>query len=105
MGQMMRRSPTEKREIIHLVEHSALLVERTLDELDVPRSSFHRWYRHYQRDGEKGLGPQPPGRRQFWNRLPEAVCGPDCPDGAGSPSGGLASKLSQGPNFSGTNAS
>ena len=42
MGQAMRRSPAEKREIIHLVEHSALPVGRTLDELDVPRSSFSR---------------------------------------------------------------
>ena len=40
----MRRSATEKREIIELVEHSALSVEATLNELDVPRSSFYRWY-------------------------------------------------------------
>jgi hypothetical protein len=37
---MMRRSAAEKREIIHLVEHSALPVQRTLEELDVPSSSF-----------------------------------------------------------------
>lgn len=74
MGQVMRRSPAEKREIIHLVEHSALPVGRTLDELDVPRSSFYRWYRQYQQDGQKGLEPQPSRRRQFWNRLPEPVC-------------------------------
>ena len=74
MGQMMRRSPAEKQEIIHLVEHSALPVGRTLDELDVPRSSFYRWYRQYQQDGQKGLEPQPSKRRQFWNRLPEPVC-------------------------------
>ena len=74
MGQVMRRSAAEKREIIHLVEHSALPVGRTLDELDVPRSSFYRWYRQCQRDGEKGLEPKPSKRRQFWNRLPEPVC-------------------------------
>jgi len=82
VGQMIRRSPAEKREIVHLVEHSALPVGRTLDELDVPRSSFsrkdtgtvYRWYRQYQQDGQKGLEPQPSRRRQFWNRLPESVC-------------------------------
>jgi len=60
MGQMMRRSASEKREIIDLVEHSALPVGRTLAELDVPRSppriggrgSFYRWYQQYQQDGE-----------------------------------------------------
>jgi hypothetical protein len=38
----MRRSAAEKREIIHMVEHCALPVGRTLAELDVPRSSFYR---------------------------------------------------------------
>ena len=68
------RSPAEKREIIHLVEHSALPVGRTLDELDVPRSSHYRWYRQHQQDGQKGSEPQPSRRRQFWNRIPEPVC-------------------------------
>ena len=40
----MSRSQAEKMEIIHLVEHSDLPITRTLEELDVPRSSFHRWY-------------------------------------------------------------
>lgn len=43
----MRRSQKEKREIIHLVEHSELPMKRTLDELNVPRSSFYRWYQKY----------------------------------------------------------
>jgi transposase-like protein len=55
VGQVMRRSPAEKQEIIHLVEHSALPVGRTLDELDVPRSSFYRRYRQYSRTGRRGL--------------------------------------------------
>ena len=37
---MIRRDETEKREIIHLVEHSALSVKKTLDELQVPRSTL-----------------------------------------------------------------
>jgi putative transposase len=71
VGQVMRRSPAEKREIIHLVEHSVLPVGRTLVELDVPRSSFYHWY---HQDGQKGLEPQPSRRRQFWSRLPQVVC-------------------------------
>ena len=74
MGQMMRRSPAEKREIIDLAEHFTLPIGRTLAELDVPRSSFYRWYQQYQQEGEQGLEPQPSKRRQFWNRLPEPVC-------------------------------
>ena len=41
----MRRSQAEKIEIIHLVEHSELSISKTLEELDVPRSTFYRWYR------------------------------------------------------------
>ena len=61
----MRRSAAEKREIIHLVEHSALPVGRTLNERDVSRSSFYRWCRQYQQGGQRGLEPQPSRRRQF----------------------------------------
>ena len=75
MGQMMRRSAAEKREIIHLVEHSALPVQRTLEEFDVPSSSFYRWYQRHQADGAKGLAPRGSERRQFWNRIPEPVRG------------------------------
>jgi transposase-like protein len=39
---MIRRSQEEKREIIHLVEHSELSIRRTLDELNMPRSTFYR---------------------------------------------------------------
>ncbi len=74
MGQMIRRSAAEKREIINRVEHSALPIVRSLAELDVPRSSFYRWYQQYQQEGVQGLEPQPSKCRQFWNRLPEAVC-------------------------------
>jgi putative transposase len=73
VGQLVRRSAEEQREIIHLVEHSALSVKRALAELDVPRSSFYRWYQRYQADGVQGLQPQPSQRRRFWNRIPEPV--------------------------------
>jgi transposase-like protein len=44
----MRYSQAEKMDIIRLVETSDLPVKRTLEELDVPRSSFYRWYDRYQ---------------------------------------------------------
>jgi transposase-like protein len=44
----MRFTQSEKMEIIRLVRGSQLGVKRTLEELDVPRSSFYRWYRRYR---------------------------------------------------------
>lgn len=52
---MMRYSPAEKMEIIHLVEHSNLSIRQTLAELDLPRSTFYDWYRKYQEEGFEGL--------------------------------------------------
>ena len=69
----MRRSAEEKREIIHLVEHSQLSVTQTLKELDVPRSSFYRWYGDYLEEGEDGLIDKRPQPRQLWNRIPDTV--------------------------------
>ena len=40
MGRLIRKAPEEKQEIIHLVEHSNLSVKQTLEELEVPRSTF-----------------------------------------------------------------
>ncbi len=70
---MMRRSQAEKIEIIHLVEHSELSISRTLDELDVPRSTFYRWYQRYQEEGLDGVADHKPRPRQFWNRIPDIV--------------------------------
>jgi putative transposase len=67
----MRYSRAEKLEIIRLVEESDLSVKRTLDQLQVSRASFYRWYRAYLEEGADGLGPAQAGRRQFWNRIPE----------------------------------
>lgn len=69
----MRRSAEEKREIIHIVEHSEISVNKTLKELDVPRSSFYRWYVAYQEEGEEGLIDKRPQPRQFWNKIPDSV--------------------------------
>jgi len=59
-------------EIIRLVEWSSLSVARTLEELDVPRRTFYRWYRAYEDGGFESLKDRKPGPRQFWNRIPEA---------------------------------
>jgi transposase InsO family protein len=70
---MIRRDEAEKREIIHLVEHSALSVKKTLDELQVPRSTFYRWYKQYLEEGEAGLVDHRPNPHQIWNRIPQEV--------------------------------
>ena len=73
MGRLIRRDETEKSEIIHIVEHSALPVKKTLDELQVPRSTFYRWYKLYQEEGKDGLIDHRPNPRQIWNRIPKEV--------------------------------
>jgi transposase InsO family protein len=70
---MIRYKPEEKLEIIHLVEHSNLPVNRTLEELQVPRSTFYDWYRKYQELGPDGLKPKQAQVKQYWNRIPDPV--------------------------------
>jgi transposase InsO family protein len=60
-------------EIIHIVEGSSLPVKQTLAELDIPRSTFYRWYARYQQAGYDGLVDRQPQQRQFWNRIPQTV--------------------------------
>ena len=67
----MRYSQSEKMEVIRLVEGSALPVLRTLREIDVPRSSFYRWYAAYARGGYDALAPRQGQKRRFWNRIPD----------------------------------
>jgi len=71
---MVRYTPEEKMEIIHLVEHSELPVKQTLEKLQVPHSTFYDWYRRYQELGPDGLMPKPSRNAQFWNRIPDPVC-------------------------------
>jgi len=67
----MRHSASEKMEVIRLVEGSSLPVKRTLAELEIPRSTFYRWYRAYERSGYAGLERQDTLDRRQWNRIPE----------------------------------
>jgi transposase InsO family protein len=73
MGRLTRSSAAEKLEIIRLVEESALPVKQTLAELDIPRTTFYRWYERYREVGYDGLVDRQPQQRQFWNRIPQNV--------------------------------
>ena len=73
MGRLTRCSASEKLEIIRLVEGSSLPVKQTLAELDIPRSTFYRWYERYLEAGYDGLVDRQPQQRQFWNRIPQSV--------------------------------
>ena len=63
----------ERREAIRLVEESDLSVRRTLRELQLPRTTFYRWYRRYRIEGIDGLTPRPSTARRHWNRIPPAI--------------------------------
>lgn len=67
----MRYTQAEKMEIIRTVENSELGVKRTLDELDVNRSSFYEWYRRYEAEGYDGLATRKSVARKFWNKIPD----------------------------------
>ena len=67
----MRYSQSEKMEIIRMVEESNLPVKRTLQELDVPKSTFYGWYQRYESNGFDGLKDRSSGPNRFWNRIPD----------------------------------
>ena len=75
MERLIRYTPEEKMEIIHLVEHSNLSVKKILEELQVPRSTFYSWYQRYQEHGMDGLKNKKLKVKQFWNRIPDHVRG------------------------------
>jgi len=72
---LIRYTVEEKMETIHLVEHSNLSVKKTLEELQVPRSTFYSWYQRYQEHGMDGLKNKKLKVKQFWNRIPDHVRG------------------------------
>ena len=69
----MRYTQAEKMEIIRLVEKSELSIRQTLRELDVPKTSFYRWYHRYQEAGYDGLADRGHTVRRFWNKIPQQV--------------------------------
>lgn len=66
----MRRSASEKMEVIRIVQDSELGVKRTLEELGISRSTFYEWYSRYLTDGFDGLKPKVQKRSLFWNKIP-----------------------------------
>ncbi len=69
----MRRTASEKLEIIRLVEGTDLPVQATLRQLGVPRSTFYRWYQRYLAQGFDGLHDKKPAPRPRWNAIPTTV--------------------------------
>lgn len=48
-------------------------MKRTLEELDIDRSTFYAWYDRYLKLGTEGLEDRTGHRRQFWNAIPPWV--------------------------------
>jgi putative transposase len=65
--------PSEKLEIIRLVEESHLSARLTLAKLGIPRITFYRWYDRDLQRGEAGLQDQSRKPRHTWNRIPDEV--------------------------------
>ncbi len=69
----MRRTASEKMEIIRLVEGTDLPVRATLRQLGVARSTFYGWYQRYDAGGFDGLEDKKPSVQPRWNAIPEKV--------------------------------
>ncbi len=69
----MRYPPSEKLEIIQLVEQSHLPAKRTLEKLGVTRSTFYRWYDRWREGGPEALRDRPSKPDRVWNRIPETI--------------------------------
>jgi transposase InsO family protein len=69
----VRRTASEKIEIIRLVEDADLPVRETLRQLGVPRSTFYGWYQRYEAEGFDGLHDQKPVPRPRWNAIPKTI--------------------------------
>ena len=62
-------SAENKREMIELVRRAPQAKRRTIAELGLSRSTFYRWQRRYQDQGEAGLADRKPEPGTVWNRL------------------------------------
>ena len=65
----MRYSASEKYEIIRLVEESSLSIRRTLEHLDIHRSTFYNWLKRYHENGIDGLKDRKPSPMAVWNKI------------------------------------
>jgi len=69
----MRRSASEKMELIDLVERTDLPVRVTLRQLGIASSTFYGWYRRYLGGGFDALHDKLPPPRPRWNKVPDKV--------------------------------
>jgi len=69
----VRRSASEKMELIDLVERTDLPVQVTLRQLGIPSSTFYGWYKRYLGGGFDALRDKKPPPRPRWNKVPEKV--------------------------------
>jgi transposase-like protein len=65
----MKYSQSEKMEIIRMVEDSNLSVRKTLQQIDISRSTFYELYMEYQKNGYEGLAPKHRTTLQFCNAI------------------------------------
>jgi len=68
----MRFTASEKFEIIKLVDGSDLSIRVTLDQLNIPKSTFYDWYNRYLEAGYDGLHRKKNPDRQRWNQIPDS---------------------------------
>jgi transposase InsO family protein len=66
----MRYNQSEKMEVIKVVENSKLSAKRTLQELNINRSTFYNWYKRFLESGFDGLVDNYHPRKQTWNIIP-----------------------------------
>jgi transposase InsO family protein/transposase-like protein len=69
----VRRTASEKLEIIRLVEGTELSIRATLRQLGIPKSTFYGWYQRYLTAGFDALHDRKPTRTAGWNRIPKAI--------------------------------
>ena len=69
----MRRSGSEKLEMIRLVEQSDLPVRSTLRQLGIAPSTFYGWYQRYLDGGPEALEDRRPPPRARWNRISQEI--------------------------------
>lgn len=68
----MRYSASEKYEIIRTVERSSLPVKKTLQRLDIRRSTFYAWLKRFDEDGIDALEDCKPLPNSIWNKLAQS---------------------------------
>jgi transposase-like protein len=76
----------QKLEIIQQVQNSCLSKQATLTRMGIAPSTYYRWCRAYEKEGEKGLEDKPSRPVKAWNRIlpqeqemvvEQALCYPD----------------------------